>query len=97
MDGVGFGDLREGVSHYVGLARSVADDVVVSLEGFEPTGLSAGDTFLGLKELEGGVVSDDGEGPSFQDVMSALGDGNREESSRRCGNCCCVFFRRHFR
>ena len=55
-----------GGGHNVGVSRAVQDLKVIPSKGFPPPYLARVEGWLGLDELQGGVVGDQSAAPSFQ-------------------------------
>jgi hypothetical protein len=60
------GATRDGIGYHVELAREVFDGGLIGLENFGPTSLTAGEVGLLVEVTEGGVVRENGEGPTFE-------------------------------
>ena len=57
---------RDGIGHYIKLAGEVFDGGLVGLQDLGPASLMAGEVWLLVEVTEGGVVSENGEGPTFK-------------------------------
>jgi len=57
---------RDGISHHIELAGEVFDGGLIGLKDLGPTSLMASEVGLLVEVTEGGVVSENGEGPTFE-------------------------------